>query len=50
LPDLSALRVRFRPEATPIPSVIVELAALNTYNELTALSTPQPRLGAEIAA
>lgn len=50
LPDLSALRARFRPEATPIPSVIVELAALNTYNELTALSTPQPRLGAEIAA
>ena len=30
LPDLSALRARFRPEATPIPSVIVELAALNT--------------------
>jgi hypothetical protein len=50
LPDLAALRARFRPEATPIPSVIVELAALNTYNELTALNTPQPRPGAEIAA
>jgi hypothetical protein len=44
------LRAGFRPEATPIPSVIVELAALNTYNEFTALSTPQPRPGAEIAA
>jgi hypothetical protein len=50
LPDLAALRARFRPEATPIPSVIVELAALNAYNELSALSTPQPRPGAEIAA
>ena len=49
LPDLSALRAGFRPEATPIPSVIVELAALNTYNEFTALITPQPRPGAEIA-
>ena len=50
LPDLSALRAGFRPEETPVPNVIVELAALNTYNELTALSTPQPRSGAEIAA
>jgi hypothetical protein len=29
LPDLAALRARFRPEATLVPNVIAELAALN---------------------
>jgi hypothetical protein len=38
LPDLAALRARFRPESTPIPSVAVELAPLDIYDELAAIS------------
>jgi hypothetical protein len=36
LPDLSTLRSRFRPEAAPIPSVAVELASLDVYDELAS--------------
>ena len=34
LPDLVALRARFRPAETPIPNVAVELAPLRVYDEL----------------
>jgi hypothetical protein len=34
LPDLAALRARFRPKTTPMPSVAVELAPLDAYDEL----------------
>ena len=37
LPDLAALRARFRPEETPIPSVAVELMPLAAYDELAAI-------------
>jgi hypothetical protein len=40
LPDLAALRARFRPEEMPIPTVAVELAPLGVYDEL-ALCWPQ---------
>jgi hypothetical protein len=34
LPDLAVLRARFRPEATPVPNVTVELVPLGAYDEL----------------
>ena len=34
LPDLAALRARFRPAETAIPNVAVELAPLRVYDEL----------------
>ena len=34
LPDLAVLRMRLRPEQTPIPVIVVELAALAIYDEL----------------
>ena len=34
MPDLAALRMRLRPEQTPIPAIVVELAALAIYDEL----------------
>jgi len=37
LPDLAALRARFRPEETAIPVVAVELAPLSVYDELVAV-------------
>jgi hypothetical protein len=37
LPDLAALRARFRPEETSIPSVAVELASLDVYDELATI-------------
>ena len=36
LPDLAALRARFRPAETAIPNVAVELAPLHVYDELVA--------------
>jgi hypothetical protein len=39
LPDLAALRARFRPEETVIPNVAVELAPLCVYDELVAVAT-----------
>ena len=38
LPDLAALRDRFRPAQTAIPNVAVELAPLRVYDELAALA------------
>jgi hypothetical protein len=43
LPDLAALRARFRPEETPVPSVAVELVSLGVYDELAAI-VPEARL------
>jgi hypothetical protein len=37
LPDLAALRDRFRPEAASIPSVAVKLASLDVYDELASV-------------
>ena len=37
LPDLAALRDRFRPNAASIPDVVVELASLDAYDELAAV-------------
>ena len=50
LPDLASLRVRFRPEATPIPSVAVELASLAVYDELAAIGIAPANSNEEIAA
>jgi hypothetical protein len=38
LPDLAALRDRFRPAQTAIPNVAVELAPLRVYDELAAVA------------
>lgn len=38
LPDLSALRTRFRPKDAPIPSIAVELTPLGAYDELSAVT------------
>jgi hypothetical protein len=38
LPDPAMLHARFRPEKTPIPSVAVELAPLNVYDELAEIA------------
>lgn len=43
LPDLAALRDRFRPKATSIPSVAVKLAPLNVYDELASVSIASAR-------
>src|SRR6201997_35711 len=37
LPDLAALRDRFRPEAASIPRVAVKLASLDVYDELASV-------------
>jgi hypothetical protein len=37
LPDLTRLRARFLPDDTPVPDVVVELAALSAYDELAAV-------------
>jgi hypothetical protein len=38
VPDLAALRARFRPAQTAFPSVAVELAPLRVYDELAAVA------------
>lgn len=50
LPDLAALRARFRPEDAPVPSVTVELAALDIYDELVAIGLVAANFNEEIAA
>jgi len=50
LPDLGSLCARFRPEATPIPSVAVQLASLDTYNELATIGATATHSSEEIAA
>lgn len=37
LPDLAALRIRFRPEQAAVPHVAVELAPLAAYDELASI-------------
>ena len=49
LPDLAALRARFRPEEAPIPSVTVELASLDVYDELAGI-VPKAPLRHDVAA
>ncbi len=39
MPDLAALRERFRPATAAIPDVVVELAPLGVYDELAAVTT-----------
>jgi transposase InsO family protein len=42
LPDLDRLRERFRPEARTVPSIVVDLVPLSSYDELAAVrSTAQ---------
>lgn len=50
LPDLAALRARFRPEETPVPSVAVELVPLAAYDELAAIGILPANSNEEIAA
>ena len=50
LPDLAALRARFRPEEAAIPSVAVELAPLGVYDELAAIENIAANSNEEIAA
>jgi hypothetical protein len=50
LPDLAELRARFRPEKTPVPSVTVELAPLNVYDELAMIGILPANSNKEIAA
>ena len=38
LPDVAALRARFRPEETSIPSVAVVLVPLGVYDELVGIT------------
>lgn len=51
LPDVAALRARFRPDAASAPTVVVKLVPLSRYDELTTapiakINTP----AAEVAA
>jgi hypothetical protein len=50
LPDLAALRTRLRPEGASIPAVPVELAPLDTYDELAAVKAVMANSNEEIAA
>ncbi len=50
LPDLAALRARFRPDETPIPSVAVELVPLGAYDELATIGVRAANSNEEIAA
>ena len=44
LPDLDALRERFRPAETAIPQVAVALVPLSAYDELAAVHQPNAAL------
>jgi hypothetical protein len=50
LPDLAALRQRFGPDETSVPSVAVELVPLAAYDELAAIGVVVVDADAEIAA
>ena len=50
LPDLAALRARFRPETASVPNVSVELASLGAYDELAAVASFAANSNAEAAA
>ena len=49
LPDLAALRLRLRPEQTSIPTIVVELAALASYDELAAIDIVAATSDIEVA-
>jgi hypothetical protein len=49
LPDLAALRMRLRPEETPIPAIVVELAPLAIYDELAAIDVVAASSDSEVA-
>jgi len=49
LPDLAALRMRLRPEETPIPAIVVELAPLAIYDELAAIDVAAAHSDSEVA-
>jgi hypothetical protein len=49
LPNLAQLRARFRPGDTPVPDIVVELAALSAYDELAAVHV-HPASSIEAAA
>ena len=46
LPDLAALRARFRPQTATVPIVAVELAPLGVYDELAHVAEPNANAGA----
>jgi hypothetical protein len=46
LPDLAALRTRFRPAHAAIPNVVVELAPLRVYDELAVAALANDNAGA----
>jgi hypothetical protein len=48
LPNLAQLRARFRPGDTPVPDIVVELAALSAYDELAAVHV-HPASSIEVA-
>jgi hypothetical protein len=50
LPDLAALRARFRPEDAPVPSVTVQLAPLHLYDELATVGQGATTVSANINA
>jgi hypothetical protein len=45
LPDLDALRARFKPDDVTIPDVVVALVPLATYDDLAIVQTPRTTLG-----
>lgn len=49
LPDPAALRRRLRPEETPIPAIVVELAPLAIYDELAAIDVVAANSDSEVA-
>ena len=50
LPDPAVLRMRLRPEETPIPVIVVELAALAIYDELATIDIMAVNADSEAAA
>jgi hypothetical protein len=50
LPDPAALRMRLRPDETPIPVIVVELAALAIYDELATINSVPANADIEVAA
>jgi hypothetical protein len=50
LPDIACLSAHFRPAATPVPNVTVELVPLGAYDELAAVTAVVANSNAEAAA
>ena len=49
LPDLAPLRERFMPDAASIPTVVVELASLDAYDELASVTVPMSDVDLAVA-